>query len=154
MLSTRREYGQTIQQFRLTHPAASNDLTGTIPTELGSCRSLVQLELANNNFENRIPSEIGSMAVLKRVDIRDNLLEGALPTELGSLSRLETMYLSGNALIGDMDPVVCDRPNSFPSWKFLEADCADVLVTCSCCTSCCNGADACCTPGTSACNNL
>jgi Leucine-rich repeat (LRR) protein len=128
--------------FRLPR-IASNQLVGNIPTEIGLCSSLRELELANNKLESSIPSQLGSALSLERVDLRDNLLLGLLPTELSNLPALDVLYLSSNAFMGNIDSAVCNRPSSVPSWSVLEADCLGDLLTCSCCTSCCNSGGEC-----------
>ena len=132
----------------------SNELTGTIPTKIGKCTSLHQLELGNNAFYSRIPSQLGTLRNLKNLDLRNNELVGSVPTELRNLPELSGLYLSGNALMGDFDAVFCDRPSSFPPWNVLEADCRNQLVTCTCCTSCCKGAGKCCLQGSESCAHL
>jgi hypothetical protein len=133
------------------HSIGSNQLLGTIPTELGNCKSLTQVELANNKFENRIPTQLGALSRLERLDLQNNMFFGNVPTELTTLSKLTVLYLGNNALIGNFDPLFCDRPETFPSWTVLETDCVNTLVTCSCCTSCCNGLGVCCAPGSKSC---
>jgi hypothetical protein len=57
-----------------------------------------------------------------------------MPKEIGNLE-LEVLNLSGNDFIGDLDPDFCGR-----EYLSFWADCrgTDALVTCSCCTSCCD----------------
>ena len=65
-----------------------NQLSGPIPSEIGSLASLVELKLDRNQLSGPIPSEIGSLANLEELLLYSNNLSGTIPTELGSLSQL------------------------------------------------------------------
>ncbi len=77
-----------------------NDMTGTIPPELGSLSNLSELDLADNNLTGTIPRELGSLSSLTWLDLGDNNLTGTIPRELGSLSNLTRLYLWDNELTG------------------------------------------------------
>ena len=68
-----------------------NELTGTIPAELGSLANLVQLQLWENQLTGTIPSQLGSLATLEVLALDDNQLTGAIPSELGSLTNLQEL---------------------------------------------------------------
>ncbi|KAK9193063.1 hypothetical protein WN944_003759 [Citrus x changshan-huyou] len=77
-----------------------NNLTGTIPKEIGSLRNLEVLYLSNNNLNGIIPKEIGSLRNLEVLYISSNNLNGTIPTEIWSLRNLEVLYLRNNKLSG------------------------------------------------------
>ena len=77
-----------------------NNLTGTIPGELGSLSNLSELDLADNALTGAIPRELGNLSSLTWLDLGDNELTGAIPRELGNLSNLVRLYLWDNALTG------------------------------------------------------
>ena len=79
---------------------SSNNLAGTIPSELGTLSNLEDLLLNVNQLTGAIPLELGSLSSLVWLDLRANQLTGAIPAELGSLSNLELLYLSSNDLTG------------------------------------------------------
>ena len=74
-----------------------NRLTGAIPTELGSLTNLTELHLARNQLSGSIPTELGNLTNLTQLSLARNQLSGSIPTELGNLTQL---YLSGNQLSG------------------------------------------------------
>ncbi len=82
----------------------ANQLTGSIPTELGNLSSLTDLNLANNQLTGTIPAELGSLASLRRLSLGSNQLTGALPAELGNLSGLTDLWLWNNQLTGTIPP--------------------------------------------------
>ena len=53
-----------------------------------------------NQLSGLIPSELGSLTNLQRLSLSRNRLTGPIPTELGDLSNLEELYLGGNRLVG------------------------------------------------------
>ncbi len=79
-----------------------NNLTGTMPAELGNLSSLTNLSLVYNQLTGAIPTELGSLSNLMRLYLTGNQLTGAIPPELGSLSNLEIIALAGNQLTGSL----------------------------------------------------
>ena len=77
-----------------------NNLTGAIPSELGSLSGLEILSLDGNALTGPIPPELGSLSSLRELLLQFNSLTGPVPPELGSLSGLETLFLHRNALAG------------------------------------------------------
>ena len=80
----------------------SNQLTGTIPAELGNLTNLKTLDLSNNQLTGAIPPELGNLANLTRLDLNHNYLTGAIPSELGNLANLRDLRLRFNALTGEI----------------------------------------------------
>ena len=77
-----------------------NELSGEIPPELGSLTNLYFLNLSDNQLSGGIPSEIGSLSNLGLLDLHNNGLSGGIPPELGSLANLGWLSLRGNQLGG------------------------------------------------------
>ncbi|WP_166404777.1 leucine-rich repeat domain-containing protein [Desulfonema ishimotonii] len=83
---------------------SSNNLTGTIPPELGNLASLQKLYLYSNQLSGTIPPELGNLASLQRFDLTFNQLSGTIPPELGNLANLEYLALGHNELSGTIPP--------------------------------------------------
>ena len=64
----------------------SNQLSGTIPVEIGNLTSLFLLELGGNQLSGTIPVEIGNLTSLKSLSLGDNQLSGTIPVEIGNLT--------------------------------------------------------------------
>ena len=77
-----------------------NNLTGWLPTELGSLASLSLLNLRGNVLTGPIPQELGGLANLRYLDLGANQLEGPIPADLGNLASLYYLRLVGNTLDG------------------------------------------------------
>ena len=82
----------------------NNDLTGTIPPELGNLARLTWLNFTSNDLTGAIPPEIGGLDALRILFLGDNGLTGSIPAELGNLGSLLSLYLWGNNLTGAIPP--------------------------------------------------
>ena len=79
-----------------------NNLTGTIPAEIGNLTKLTILRLDNTKLTGPIPAEIGNLAELKLLDLQNSNLTGPIPAEIGQVGKnrannsITTVNLSGN----------------------------------------------------------
>ena len=79
-----------------------NNLSGSIPAELGNLSNLVELQLPENRLTGSIPAELGSLGNLEDLDLSFNPLTGSIPAELGNLSSLLSLNLWANQLSGSI----------------------------------------------------
>ena len=79
---------------------SDNQLSGTIPRELGNFSNLEWLFLDGNQLSGAIPADLGNLVNLTGLWLHDNQLSGAIPPELGNLTNLDTLNLAGNQLTG------------------------------------------------------
>ena len=80
----------------------SNNLTGTLPGELGNLHGLMDLLLCNDSLTGEIPPELGNLTQLHSLDLYRNSLTGEIPHELGYLSQLQSLNLESNSLTGEI----------------------------------------------------
>ena len=73
-------------------------LTGTIP-DVGRMTALEQLNLHRNQLSGSIPTALGSLPNLERMILNHNSLTWTIPTSLTSLT-LTHLNLVGNSLTG------------------------------------------------------
>jgi Leucine-rich repeat (LRR) protein len=92
----------------------SNNLTGSIPSELGNLSNLRALSLWGNSLTGSIPSELGNLSYLWHLNLGGNSLTGSIPSELGNLSNLNRLYLDSNQLCGEI-PVELKNLSNIPS---------------------------------------
>jgi hypothetical protein len=83
---------------------SDNELTGSIPPELGNMSQLQELYLSNNELTGSIPPKLGNMSQLWGLYLSGNELTGSIPPELGNMSQLQGLYLSNNELTGSTPP--------------------------------------------------
>jgi hypothetical protein len=79
-----------------------NELTGSIPSEIGNLTNLTILMLHFNQLTGSIPSEIGNLTNLWYLNFSQNQLTGSIPSEIGNLTNLQSLDLSGNNLTGSI----------------------------------------------------
>jgi len=80
----------------------NNDLSGSIPSQLGDMSSLLYLILNNNQLSGSIPSHLSGLTNLVYLYLNDNQLSGNIPTQLGNLSNLLYFLLNNNQLTGNI----------------------------------------------------
>ncbi|CAJ1969080.1 unnamed protein product [Cylindrotheca closterium] len=77
-----------------------NEITGTLPTVLGTLEEVVSLKLEGNQLTGTIPSTLGNLRFALELTIFDNRLTGSIPNSLQNLRFLSTLKLDGNELGG------------------------------------------------------
>ncbi|MXY21678.1 MAG: hypothetical protein F4Y49_10140 [Dehalococcoidia bacterium] len=77
-----------------------NNLSGTLPAELGGLSKLTSLDLRYNSLDGQIPSELGDLSNLRALRLYGNDLSGEMPRELANLTNLEKLMLWSNDLSG------------------------------------------------------
>ena len=64
-----------------------NELSGQIPSELGSLTNLARLYFNGNQLTGEIPAELGNLEDLEELYLRDNRLSGCIPAGLQEVPR-------------------------------------------------------------------
>ncbi|MCP5108160.1 MAG: hypothetical protein GY950_32535, partial [bacterium] len=88
-----------------------DNLTGSIPPELGNLTRLRVLSLYMNQLTGTIPTELGNLINLEELSLGENQLTGSVPTELGNLSRLTSLFLCYNPMSGTIPPELGNLTN-------------------------------------------
>jgi Leucine-rich repeat (LRR) protein len=118
----------SLQYFSLKN---NEGLVGTIPPTISKLQALKQLALHSNNLTGTLPTELftsTSLSQLEYINLERNWLKGTIPynndpsvsSSSMSLHNLQTLVLSHNALTGDI-PLSTLCQNS-PSLKYLALD--------------------------------
>ncbi|XP_050369382.1 receptor-like protein 2 [Argentina anserina] len=94
-------------QFTLSYipPAMdlkSNNISGSIPIEIGQLRLLRNLDLSNNNFSGNIPEQISNIKNMETLYLFNNHLSGKIPSSLARLNFLKDFNVSYNDLEGEI----------------------------------------------------
>ena len=96
------ELGDLTQLRRLV--LDDNELTGPIPPELGKLSRLTMLDLSWNGLSGAIPAELAALPLLDSLQLWNNELSGPIPVELGSMRSLRRLSLAWNQLSGPVPP--------------------------------------------------
>jgi EIX receptor 1/2 len=95
------EYSLTYELQRNTiFDVSNNNLTGEIPTSMGSLNNMRLLNLSRNQLEGQIPASISEISTLEQLDLAKNNLSGWIPQELSKLTMLASLDISSNRLCG------------------------------------------------------
>ncbi|KAL5738987.1 hypothetical protein ACOSQ2_028167 [Xanthoceras sorbifolium] len=89
-------YFHNLERFSVYY----NNVSGSIPSQVGRLSKLKYLDLGYNNLAGAIPPEIGNLRNLTWLYLDDNKLTGHIPPTLGHLTKLEFLYLGLNQLSG------------------------------------------------------
>ncbi|KAK8963634.1 putative LRR receptor-like serine/threonine-protein kinase [Platanthera guangdongensis] len=81
-----------------------NQMTRSIPTQLGLLKNLKALSLQYNHLTGAIPASLGDLAQLRLMDLSFNHLFGSIPEKLSQSSRLFVLELQNNSLSGIVPP--------------------------------------------------
>lgn len=96
-------HGVTVVNGRVTSLSlGQNNLTGTLPSELGNLAELKDLHLYQNQLRGPIPAMLGDLTRLTILYLDQNELTGAIPSELGNLVELAQLSLYRNQLTGEI----------------------------------------------------
>ena len=80
------------------------EMTGTLPPEMGDFCGLTYLDLSDQELTGPIPATLGDNADLLVVDLSSNRLTGTIPPSLLEHSNLEELYLQANYITGTIPP--------------------------------------------------
>ncbi|HEX2905742.1 MAG TPA: leucine-rich repeat domain-containing protein [Phototrophicaceae bacterium] len=94
----------------------TNQLSGRLPSELGSLTYLRYFRLYDNQLSGALPPQLGNLTSLQRIYLQFNQLSGTIPPELGNLSQLEVLNLSDNRLEGTIPPELGSLTNLRQLW--------------------------------------
>ena len=90
----------------------NNNLSGNIPTTLGSLSNIHNLVLSHNKLTDTVPSTLGNLVSLQLLALNSNYLIGAIPAELGNLVNLQKLYLANNSFSGTVPATLSSHPAS------------------------------------------
>ena len=103
-----------------------NNLTGTLPAELGDLEQVQTLRFEYNHISGPIPPEVGNLSQLFTFTANGNQLSGPIPAEMANLTRLGLLDVAYNDLT--CVPASLEALGSSAYWGFFwDSD----LVTCS-----------------------
>jgi len=87
---------------------SENNLSGSIPAEVGSLINLQYINLSYNELSGALPESMGNLINLTTLSLSNNALSGEVPLELENLISLENLYLHNNQFSGELPDIFND----------------------------------------------
>ena len=107
---------QTLQNLFLS----DNDLSGSIPSTLGSASHMHYLWLDGNQLTGAVPSSLGNLTNLAELELNGNALDGDLPSTLTALTGVTTLTIHHNALYATNSAVDTWATARESDWKSTQ----------------------------------
>jgi hypothetical protein len=111
-------------------------------TEFGNMTNLEFFSMNDNDLTGTIPTELGYLRNMTRMIFKDCFLSGTIPVQLGNMTRLENLSLESNLLTGTAPAEVCNLRNQQLAVFVTDCKHDKVGVDCpvdACCTFCRRG---------------
>lgn len=89
--------------------ASRSQLSGPIPSSLGSSINLLELHLQFNEISGSVPEELGNLQNLRVLDLRGNKLSEFPSSLFSNLTSLEILKLNSNSIGGNLNGANFDR---------------------------------------------
>ena len=83
----------------------------------GAPRRVSKLELYENQLTGSLPAELGRLTNLQALHLAENQLTGAIPVELGRLIQLQAFSFRDNQLTGPVPPTLRHLPDVYVSFR-------------------------------------
>ncbi|KAJ0087846.1 hypothetical protein Patl1_31585 [Pistacia atlantica] len=87
-----------------------NNLTGSIPKEIGNLITLKLLLLSGNQISGPIPDELGSLSNVTILNLDSNNISGPLPKTFANMTSARHFHLNNNSISGQIPPELSALP--------------------------------------------
>ncbi|OWM72024.1 hypothetical protein CDL15_Pgr017907 [Punica granatum] len=88
-----------------------NNISGSIPKEIGNITSLELLLLNGNQLTGPLPEELGYFPKLDRIQIDQNQISGPLPKSFANLNKTKHFHMNNNSISGQIPPELSRLPS-------------------------------------------
>ncbi|KAK3188564.1 hypothetical protein Dsin_028125 [Dipteronia sinensis] len=88
-----------------------NNISGSIPEEIGNIKSLRLLLLSGNQLTGSLPVKLGYLPNLDRIQIDENQISGSIPESFSNLNKTKHFHMNNNLINGQIPPELYTLPN-------------------------------------------
>ena len=88
----------------------NNNLSGSLPNELGNAALLQIFHAKDNAITGTIPAGIGALSFLTWLDLSKNRLTGTIPEDFAQSTSIADFRLGGNKLYDNVPRGLCNNP--------------------------------------------
>lgn len=112
-------YGVTVTGNKISRLAFDgNNLTGTLPPEIGDLTGLEYLSFySGNSINGTLPEEISNLTELRVLSFEFNNFTGPIPASYANLTKLRGFWFNNNQLSGEVPSFVA---TSYPNLVFFD----------------------------------
>ena len=112
-------YGVTVTGNKVSQlEFSNNNLTGTLPPEIGDLTSLEWLSFyLGNSINGTLPEEIANLTELRVLSFEHNNFTGPIPASYANLNKLRGFWFNNNQLSGEVPNFVA---TSYPNLVFFD----------------------------------
>ncbi|KAI5434180.1 hypothetical protein KIW84_021151 [Lathyrus oleraceus] len=103
--------GLTINYRREFKGFMWNNLTGTIPKEIGHITSLRLLLLNGNKLSGSLPDELGNLMNMNRLQLDENQLSGSVLESLANMINVRHLHMNNNSFAGQLPSKLSNLSN-------------------------------------------
>jgi hypothetical protein len=91
---------------------SDNEITGSLPTEIGTLQELDTLDVSINAFYGTIPAQLANMPKLRFLYLNVNRFVGTIPRSISTSDRIfEEVWFQNNLLSGTIPADFAEMPN-------------------------------------------
>lgn len=108
-----------------------NNLSGSLPAEIGNLNQLDWLSVSNNQLSGRLPATIGNLTGISHLYLDHNSFNGALPDSLRNLATLDTFQFNNTNLCEPADTPFQTWLASIPNLQRTNVPCTTPLFSIS-----------------------
>jgi len=112
-------HGVTVKGNKVTElELGDNNLTGTLPPEIGDLTGLQYLSFYyGNSINGNLPPEIGNLTELRLISIENNNFTGEIPASYANLTNIRGFWFNNNQLSGEIPSFVT---SNYPNLVFFD----------------------------------
>lgn len=96
-----------------------NNMSGTLPAELGTLSAVYQIHMGGNNITGPLPESMAALTKLDMLALPNNQMSGEISEKFGDIEGLTKFWINDNNFSGAVPQKLLDHPN-WSGWDFAR----------------------------------